>query len=73
MQVGAFLKRIMNRAARWPSGISARAGLKQCLNFTVIGDIRAARIVFQSDLPFVLFDTGAHPAAPWTNRSGGLN
>lgn len=40
---------------RWP---------KQCWNFNVIGDVRAARIVFHSDLPFVLFDTGTHLNCP---------
>jgi inosine-uridine nucleoside N-ribohydrolase len=36
----------------------------QCWNFNVIGDVRAARIVFYSDLPFVLFDTGTHLTCP---------
>jgi inosine-uridine nucleoside N-ribohydrolase len=40
---------------RWP---------KQCWNFNVIGDVRAARIVFDSDLSFVLFDTGTHLYCP---------
>jgi inosine-uridine nucleoside N-ribohydrolase len=40
---------------RWP---------KQCWNFNVIGDVRAARIVFHSDLAFVLFDTGTHLSCP---------
>ncbi|MHC4518458.1 MAG: nucleoside hydrolase [Planctomycetota bacterium] len=40
---------------RWP---------KQCWNFNVIGDVRAARIVFHSDLSFVLFDTGTHLTCP---------
>jgi len=40
---------------RWPD---------KCWNFNVIGDVRAARIVFHSDLPFVLFDTGTHLSCP---------
>jgi inosine-uridine nucleoside N-ribohydrolase len=40
---------------RWP---------KQCWNFNVIGDVRAARLVFHSDLPFVLFDTGTYLHCP---------
>jgi inosine-uridine nucleoside N-ribohydrolase len=37
---------------------------KRCWNFNVIGDVRAARIVFHSDLAFVLFDTGTHLTCP---------
>ena len=37
---------------------------KRCWNFNVIGDVRAARIVFHSDLSFVLFDTGTHLTCP---------
>jgi len=40
---------------RWP---------EMCWNFNVIGDVRAARIVFHSDLAFVLFDTGTHLYCP---------
>jgi purine nucleosidase len=40
---------------RWPT---------QCWNFNVIGDVRAARLVFHSDLSFVLFDTGTHLCCP---------
>ncbi len=40
---------------RWPD---------KCWNFNVIGDVRAARIVFHSDLSFVLFDTGTHLYCP---------
>lgn len=40
---------------RWPD---------QCWNFNVIGDVRAARIVFHSDLSFVLFDTGTYLVCP---------
>jgi len=40
---------------RWPD---------ECWNSNVIGDVRAARIVFHSDLPFVLFDTGTHLTCP---------
>lgn len=40
---------------RWPT---------QCWNFNVIGDVRAARLVFHSDLSFVLFDTGTHLYCP---------
>ncbi len=37
---------------------------RRCWNFNVIGDVRAARLVFHSDLPFVLFDTGTHLTCP---------
>jgi purine nucleosidase len=40
---------------RWP---------QKCWNFNVIGDVRAARTVFHSDLSFVLFDTGTHLYCP---------
>lgn len=40
---------------RWPD---------KCWNFNVIGDVRAARIVFHSDMSFVLFDTGTHLVCP---------
>jgi inosine-uridine nucleoside N-ribohydrolase len=40
---------------RWPD---------QCWNFNVIGDVRAARLVFHSDLAFVLFDTGTFLTCP---------
>lgn len=40
---------------RWP---------EKCYNFNVIGDIRAARLVFHSPLPFVLFDTGTYLRCP---------
>jgi purine nucleosidase len=40
---------------RWP---------EKCWNFNVIGDVRAARIVFHSDVSFVLFDTGTHLTCP---------
>src|SRR5262249_22100949 len=40
---------------RWP---------KQCWNFNVIGDVRAARLLFHSDLSFVLFDTGTDLVCP---------
>ncbi|MFC1633309.1 nucleoside hydrolase [Planctomycetota bacterium] len=40
---------------RWP---------EKCWNFNVIGDVRAARIVFHSDLSFVLFDTGTNLYCP---------
>jgi purine nucleosidase len=40
---------------RWP---------EKCWNFNVIGDVRAARIVFHSDLSLVLFDTGTHLYCP---------
>ena len=60
----AYLKepRIANRIVvfwhfrtRWP---------EKCWNFNVIGDVRAARTVFHSDLSFVLFDTGTHLYCP---------
>ena len=40
---------------RWPV---------QCYNFNVIGDVRAARLVFHSPLSFVLFDTGTYLRCP---------
>ena len=40
---------------RWP---------EKCWNFNVIGDVRAARVVFHSELSFVLFDTGTHLYCP---------
>ncbi len=40
---------------RWP---------EKCWNFNVIGDVRAARILFHSPLPFVLFDTGTYLTLP---------
>ena len=36
----------------------------RCWNFNVIGDVRAARTVFHSDLSFVLFDTGTNLTCP---------
>lgn len=60
----AFLKepRIADRVvafwhfrSRWP---------EKCYNFNVIGDVRAARIMFHSPLPFVLFDTGTYLRLP---------
>ncbi|UCD27808.1 MAG: nucleoside hydrolase [Planctomycetota bacterium] len=60
----AYLKepRIVDRVivfwhfrTRWP---------KKCYNFNVIGDIRAARLVFHSPLRFVLFDTGTYLRCP---------
>ena len=36
---------------RWP---------EKCWNFNVFGDVRAARLVFHSPMPFVLFDTGTY-------------
>ena len=40
---------------RWP---------EKCLNFNVIGDLRAARTLFHSPVPFVLFDTGTYLRIP---------
>ena len=37
---------------------------KQCHNFNVFNDTRAARIVFHSPLSFVLFDTGTYLTCP---------
>jgi len=37
---------------------------KQCHNFNVFNDPRAARIVFHSPFSFVLFDTGTHLTCP---------
>ncbi|MBT3194064.1 MAG: hypothetical protein HN341_16090 [Verrucomicrobia bacterium] len=36
---------------RWP---------EKCFDFDVFGDVRAAKTVFHSALPFVLFDTGTY-------------
>lgn len=35
-----------------------------CYNFNVIGDVRAARILFHSPVSFVLFDTGTYLRCP---------
>jgi purine nucleosidase len=40
---------------RWP---------ERCYNFNVIGDVRAARLLFHTPLPFVLFDTGTYLRCP---------
>jgi inosine-uridine nucleoside N-ribohydrolase len=40
---------------RWPD---------QCWNFNVFGDRHAARLLFHSSLPLVLFDTGTHLSCP---------
>jgi purine nucleosidase len=40
---------------RWP---------EKCYNFNVIGDVRAARLLFHSPLSFVLFDTGTYLRCP---------
>jgi len=40
---------------RWPA---------QCWNFNVFGDVKAARLLFHSPLPFVLFDTGTYLRCP---------
>ncbi len=37
---------------------------RRCWNFNVIGDVRAARILFHSNLAFVLFDTGTDLTCP---------
>ena len=36
----------------------------RCTNFNVFNDVRAARLLFHSPLPFVLFDTGGHLNCP---------
>jgi purine nucleosidase len=36
---------------RWP---------EKAYNYNVFGDVRAAQVIFHSDLPFVLFDTGTY-------------
>lgn len=60
----AYLKepRIVDRVVafwhlrtRWP---------EKCYNFNVFNDTRAARLLFHSPLPFVLFDTGAYLTCP---------
>ena len=60
----AFLKepRIVDRVVvfwhfrtMWPA---------KCYNFNVIGDVRAARLIFHSPLSFVLFDTGTYLTCP---------
>src|SRR5690606_20766571 len=38
-------------------------------NFNVHGDVRAAQILFQSDIPLVLFDTGGHLSCPMEESS----
>src|SRR5690606_37600950 len=38
-------------------------------NFNVHGDVRAAQILFQSDIPLVLFDTGEHLSCPMEESS----
>jgi inosine-uridine nucleoside N-ribohydrolase len=43
------------RTMHWP---------ETCYNFNVIGDLKAVRVLFTSDLPLVLFDTGTHLNAP---------
>jgi purine nucleosidase len=40
---------------RWP---------EKCNNFNVIGDVRAARLLFHSPVTFVLFDTGTYLRCP---------
>jgi purine nucleosidase len=40
---------------RWP---------EKCYNFNVFGDVRAARLLFHSPVPFVLFDTGTYLRCP---------
>jgi inosine-uridine nucleoside N-ribohydrolase len=40
---------------RWP---------EKCYNFNVIGDVRAARLLFHTPVPFVLFDTGTYLRCP---------
>jgi len=40
---------------RWPT---------QCWNFNAIGDVRAVRTLFHSEVSFVLFDTGTHLVCP---------
>ncbi len=48
---------------------------KRCTNYNVFGDVHAARLVFHSDMPFVLFDTGSklfcpmEESAPWIGYS----
>ena len=37
---------------------------EKCWNFNVYNDVRAARVLFASDLPFILFDTGAELTLP---------
>lgn len=37
---------------------------EKCYNFNVIGDVRAARLVFHSPLSFALFDTGTYLRCP---------
>jgi purine nucleosidase len=37
---------------------------EKCYNFNVIGDVRAARLVFHLPIPVVLFDTGTYLRCP---------
>ncbi len=40
---------------RWPD---------KCWNFNAYNDLKAVRLLFKSDLPFILFDTGTHLYCP---------
>ena len=40
---------------RWP---------EKCWNFNAYNDLKAVRILFQSELPLILFDTGTHLTCP---------
>jgi inosine-uridine nucleoside N-ribohydrolase len=69
----AWLKRpeIANRVmvlwhgrTRWPV---------QCWNFNVYNDLKAARILFKSKLPLVLFDTGTYLRSPMEESEAKLS
>ena len=46
---------------------------KRCFNYNVFGDPRAARLVYESDLPFVLFDTGSRLFCPMEQSAKWVN
>ncbi|MFO7958416.1 MAG: nucleoside hydrolase [Candidatus Brocadiia bacterium] len=45
---------------------------EKCSNFNVVGDLKAARVLFTSKLPLVLFDTGTYLRAPVEETERGL-
>ena len=54
-EIAGRVNLVYHGRTRWP---------ELCYNFNVIGDVRAARILFHSDIPMVLFDTGTYLTAP---------
>lgn len=45
---------------------------RMCYNFNIFGDVKAARVLFTSSLPFVLFDTGTFLVASIEEMEQGL-